>query len=82
MIGTYKTHNLLLTNRQVAGLIKAFAKILSKDIELSITQLFKIAQSDKFFGRLLGTEWKFIDEECIDTVWKNWIVTARINRNL
>lgn len=55
MIGTYKTHNLLLTNRQVAGLLKAFAKILSKDIELSITQLFKIAQSDKFFSRLLGT---------------------------
>ena len=35
-------HELLLTNRQVANLRKAFANYLSKDIELSKTQLSKM----------------------------------------
>ena len=35
-------HELLLTNRQVANLRKAFANYLSKDIKLSKTQLSKM----------------------------------------
>ena len=35
-------HELLLTNRQVANLRKAFANYLSTDIELSKTQLSKM----------------------------------------
>ena len=45
---------LLLTNRQVANLRKAFAKYLSTDIKLSKTQLFKMIESGGFVGRLLG----------------------------
>ena len=45
---------LLLTNRQVANLHKAFANNLSTDIKLSKTQLSKMIQSGGFLGRLLG----------------------------
>ena len=58
MIGDNETnflHKLLLTNRQVANLCKAFANQLSTDIKLSKTQLSKIIQSGRFLGRLLGT---------------------------
>ena len=41
-------HKLLLTNRQVANLCKAFASYLLTDIKLSKTQ------SEGFLGRLLG----------------------------
>ena len=47
-------HKLLLTNRQVPNLRKAFAKNTSKDIKLSKTQLSKMIQSRGFLGRLLG----------------------------
>ena len=47
-------HKLLLTNRQVANLSKAFANHLSADIKLSKTQLSKMIQSGGFLGRLLG----------------------------
>ena len=47
-------HKLLLTNRQVANLRKAFANHSSTDIKLSKTQLSKMIQSGGFFGRLLG----------------------------
>ena len=47
-------HKLLLTNRQVANLRKAFANKPSTDIKLSKTQLFKMIQSGGFLGRLLG----------------------------
>ena len=47
-------HELLLTNRQVANLCKAFAKNTSTDIKLSKTQLSKMIQSGEFLGRLLG----------------------------
>ena len=46
-------HKLLLTNRQVTILLKAFANYLSADIKLSKTQLSKM-QSGGFLGRLLG----------------------------
>ena len=44
---------LLLTNRQVANLRKAFAKHTSVDIKLSKTQLSKMIQPGGFLGRLL-----------------------------
>ena len=47
-------HELLLTNRRVANIRKAFAKNTSTDIKLSKTQLSKMIQSGGFLGRLLG----------------------------
>ena len=47
-------HKLLLTNRQVANLRKAFGNHLSTDIKLSKTQLSNMIQSGGFLGRLLG----------------------------
>ena len=47
-------HKLLLTNRQVSSLPKAFAKNTSIDIKLSKTQLSKMIQSARFLGRRLG----------------------------
>ena len=57
MIGDNETnfpHQLLLTNRQVANIRKAFANNSSIDIKLSKTQLSKMIQSGGFLGRLLG----------------------------
>ena len=57
MIGDNETdfpHKLLLTNRQVVNICKAFANNLSTDIKLSKTQLSKKIQSGGFLGRLLG----------------------------
>ena len=45
---------LLLTNRQVANIRKAFANHSSIDIKLSKTQLSKMIQSGGFLGNLLG----------------------------
>ena len=45
---------LLLTNRQVVNLRKAFSNDLSNDIKLSKTQLSKMIPSDEFLGRFLG----------------------------
>ena len=47
-------HEILLTNRQVANIRKAFAKNTSTDIKLSKTQLSKMIQSGGFLGNLLG----------------------------
>ena len=47
-------HKLLLNNRQVSNLRKAFSNHLSTDIKLSKTQLLKMIQSGEFLGRLLG----------------------------
>ena len=48
-------HKLLLANRQVANLRRAFANHISTDIKLSKTQLSKMIQLGGFLGRLLGT---------------------------
>ena len=56
MIGDNETnfpHKLLLTNRQVSNLRKAFANKSSTDIQLSKTQLSKMIQLGGFLGRLL-----------------------------
>ena len=58
MIGDNETnfpHQLLLTNRQVANIRKAFANNSSIDIKLSRTQWSKMIQSGGFLGRLLGS---------------------------
>ena len=47
-------HKLLLTNRQISNLRKAFANHLSADINLSKTQFSKMIQSGGFLERLLG----------------------------
>ena len=47
-------NELLLTNRQVANIPKAFAKNTSTDIKLSKTQLSKMMQSGGFLSKLLG----------------------------
>ena len=47
-------HKLLLTNRQVSNLRKAFENHLSADIKLSKTELSKMIKSGGFLGRLLG----------------------------
>ena len=47
-------HELLLTDRQVANIFKAFANNLSTDIKFSKDQLSKMIQSGGFLGKLLG----------------------------
>ena len=47
-------HELLLTNRQVANIRKAFANHSSINIKLSKTQLSKMIQSGELLGKLLG----------------------------
>ena len=47
-------HKLLLTNREVANLRKAFAGKSSNDIKLSKTQIYKMIQSGGFLVKLLG----------------------------
>ena len=47
-------HKLLLANRQVSNLCKAFTNKSSTDIKLSKAQLSKIIQSGGFLGRRLG----------------------------
>ena len=47
-------HELLLTNRQVANIRKAFANHSSIDIKFSKPQLSKMIQSGGFLGNLLG----------------------------
>ena len=47
-------HELLLTDKQVASIHKAFANNSSVDIKFSKTQLSKMIQSGGFLGKLLG----------------------------
>ena len=51
---TNSPHKLLLTNKQVANLRKAFASYSPTDIKLSKTRLSKVIQLGGFLGRLLG----------------------------
>ena len=57
MIGDNETnfsHKLLLTNRQVSNLCKAFANNSATDIKLPKTQLSKMIQLRGVLGRLIG----------------------------
>ena len=47
-------HKLLLTDRQVANIRKAFSNNLSRDVKFSKTQLLKMSQSGGFLGNLLS----------------------------
>ena len=47
-------HELLLTDRQVSSIRKAFSNSLSVDIKFSKTQLSKMMQSGRFLGILPG----------------------------
>ena len=47
-------HELLLTDRQVSSIRKAFSNNLSVDIKFSKAQLSKMIQSGGFLGKLLG----------------------------
>ena len=47
-------HKLVLTNRQISNVRKAFANHTSTDIKFSKTQLSKMIQSGGFLGRPLG----------------------------
>ena len=47
-------HELLLTDRQVYSIRKAFSNNSSVNIKFSKTQLLKMIQSEGFLGRLLG----------------------------
>ena len=47
-------HKLLLTDRQVANVRKAFANNLSTDVKFSKSQLLKMSQSGGFLGNLLS----------------------------
>ena len=47
-------HELLLTDRQVSSIRKAFSNNSSVDIKFSKTQLSKIIQSGGFLGKLFG----------------------------
>ena len=47
-------HKLLLTDRQVANIRKAFANNLSTDVKFSKTQLLKMMQSRVLLGNLLS----------------------------
>ena len=51
--GTFP-HELLLTNRQVSSIRKAFANNSSVDIKFPKAQLSKMIQSGGFLGKLLG----------------------------
>ena len=47
-------HELLLTDRQVSSICKAFSNSSSVDIKFSKTQLSRMIQSGEFLGNLLG----------------------------
>ena len=47
-------HKILLTNRQITNLCKAFVNNSSTDIKLSKTQLYKTVKLEGFLDRLLG----------------------------
>ena len=53
-VETNFAHKLLLANRKVANLRKAFVNYLSTYIKLSKTQLSEMIQSGGFLGRILG----------------------------
>ena len=52
---THLPHRLLLTNRQVPNLSKAFTNYLSTDFNLSKCQIYKMIQSGGFLCRLFGS---------------------------
>ena len=69
-------NKLLLTNRQVANLRRAFANHSLTDIKLPKTQLSKMIQSSGFLGRLLRpllkTELPLLKSVIKKDIWKRF----------
>ena len=61
-------HKLLLTDRQVANIRKAFSNNLSRDVKFSKTQLLKMSQSGGFLGNLLSKLAMLLAKNCISTI--------------
>ena len=75
-------HKLLLTNRQVANLRKAFGDKSSNDINLSKIQTSKMIQSGGFLGRLLWPLLKTglpLTKNVIKPLAKSVLIVLRIN---
>ena len=75
-------HELLLTNRQVENLRKAFANNLSTHIKLSKTPTSKMIQSGGFLGKLLGPLLKTglpLIKKCNSTITQKCFNSFRIN---
>ena len=70
-------YKLVLVNRQVANLRKAFANNLSADMKLSKTQLSKMIQSGRFlggnFGPLLKTDLQLM-KNVLQPLTKNGLI--------
>ena len=87
MVGDDETnflHKLLLINRQVENLRKAFAKKSSTEIKLSKTQSCKMVQSGGFLGRLLGPLIKTglpLIKNVIKPLAKSFFNSFRVNCN-
>ena len=72
MIGDYNDeanfpHELLLTDRQVSSIRKAFSNNSLADIKFSKIQLSKMIESGGFLGKVLGSfikNWITIDKKC------------------
>ena len=74
-------HKLLLANRKVANLCKAFAKESSTDIKLSKTQSSKVIKSGRFLRRLLGPLLKAglpLTEKVIEPLAKSILIPLRL----
>ena len=69
---------MLLTDRQVAKLHKAFECNFSAKIYLSKTQISKIIQLGRFLGRLLGPLMK-VDLSLMKNVTKQLVIIALIS---
>ena len=83
MIGTDETnfpHNLLLADRQVPSLCKAFANKSSKDIKLSKTARSEIIPSGGFLTSwTINKSWTATDDECTDSVGEKCVDTIMID---
>ena len=73
-------HNLLLADRQVPSLCKAFANKSSKDIKLSKTARSEIIPSGGFLTSwTINKSWTAIDDECTDSVGEKCVDTIMID---
>ena len=75
-------HELLLTDRQISSIRKAFSNKSSADIKFSKTQLSKMIQSGGFLGNLLGPLLKTglpLIKKCNYAISKKRINSFRIN---
>ena len=74
-------HKILLTNRQITNLCKAFVNNSSTDIKLSKTQLYKTVKLERFLGRL---SWSIIknksniNKKCIKPLAKSVLIPLEL----